>query len=288
MCGWSRSKAKLAWAAAHVGGNHEVSNGGENWLGYKLRYPNNHADSGSDSFLWYSFEAGPVHFIMLCSYADFTDASIQAQWLRSDLARVDRKKTPWLIAVWHTPWYTSNHHHPMSEGAAMRESMETLMMQAEVDLIINGHVHAYERTKPVYQLALDEARGIPCTQLLLVLFAAWLDWLGRCRADGPSAICSPPDITIGDGGNREGFATPWNFPQPDWTALRQDAYGYGLLDISPSTAEWKWNRIADKWNPNPAGLVRPPAFRSVGSQAHHQLPVRCGWQGDSATYKAKK
>ena len=112
--------------------------------------------------------------------------------------------------------------------------------------------------------------------------------LGRCRADGPSAICSPPDITIGDGGNREGFATPWNFPQPDWTALRQDAYGYGLLDISPSTAEWKWNRIADKWNPNPAGLVRPPAFRAVGNQAHHQLPVRCGWQGDSATYKAKK
>ena len=150
-----------------------MSNGGENWLGYSLRYPNNHADSGSDSFLWYSFEAGPVHFIMLCSYADFTDASIQAQWLRSDLARVDRKKTPWLIAVWHTPWYTSNHHHPMSEGAAMRESMETLMMQAEVDLIINGHVHAYERTKPVYQLALDEARGIPCTQPLLVLFAAW-------------------------------------------------------------------------------------------------------------------
>merc|ERR1719253_170630 len=105
----------------------------------------------------------------------------------------------------------------------MRESMETLMMQAEVDLIINGHVHAYERTKPVYQLALDEARGIPY-------------------------------ITIGDGGNREGFATPWNFPQPDWTALRQDAYGYGPLDISPTTAEWKWNRIADKWNPNPAGL----------------------------------
>jgi len=157
----------------------------------------------------------------------------------------------------------------------MRESMETLMMQAEVDLIINGHVHAYERTKPVYQLALDEARGIPCTHFLLVCV------LGRCRADGPSAI-SPPDITIGDGGNREGFATPWNFPQPDWTALRQDAYGYGLLDISPTTAEWKWNRIADKWNPNPAGLVRrPPALRAVGNlarlPAHYQLPVRCGW-----------
>jgi hypothetical protein len=37
---------------------------------------------------------------------------------------VDRTKTPWVIAMFHTPWYTSNAHHPMSEGTAMREAME--------------------------------------------------------------------------------------------------------------------------------------------------------------------
>ena len=51
---------------AYVGGNHEVSNGGENWLSYKARYPNQHALSGSDSFLWHSFEAGPAHVVTLC------------------------------------------------------------------------------------------------------------------------------------------------------------------------------------------------------------------------------
>lgn len=49
-----------------------------------------------------------------------------------------------------------------------------------------------------------------------------------------------------------------------WTALRQDAYGYGTLEVSPTKAEWNWHRIADSWNPNPAGV------------------------GDSATYNVKK
>jgi hypothetical protein len=46
-------------------------------------------------------------------------------------AKVDREQTPWLIAMWHTPWYTSNHHHPMTEGAQMRASMERILYQAE-------------------------------------------------------------------------------------------------------------------------------------------------------------
>ena len=49
-----------------------------------------------------------------------------------------------------------------------------------------------------------------------------------------------------------------------WTALRQDAYGYGTLEVSPTKAEWNWHRIADSWNPNPAGV------------------------GDSATYNVKQ
>ena len=31
----------------------------------------------------------------------------------------------------------------MKEGAAMRESMEVMLMEAKVDLVFNGHVHAY-------------------------------------------------------------------------------------------------------------------------------------------------
>eukprot|EP00966_Prymnesium_polylepis_P148124 3422025-Prymnesium_polylepis.2 len=38
-----------------------------------------------------------------------------------------------------------------------------------------------------------------------------------------------PHVTIGDGGNREQFAYPWVPEQPEWSALREYAYGYGTL-----------------------------------------------------------
>jgi len=132
------------WAGvpvAHVGGNHEVSSGGENWLAYSRRYPNGHAAAQSDSFLWYSLEAGPAHVMMLCSYAASGPGSPQHEWLTRDLASVDRRRTPWLIAVLHTPWYTSNRHHPMSEGARMREDLEPLLLAAGTDLVLNGRAH---------------------------------------------------------------------------------------------------------------------------------------------------
>jgi hypothetical protein len=208
---------------AHTGGNHEVSSGGENWLAYSYRYPNAHYASGSASFLWYSFEAGPAHVVMLCSYADFLPSSYQYKWLQQDLAAVDRKATPWLIVVLHTPWYTSNAHHPMREGQEMRQAMEPLLLQAKVDLVINGHVHAYERTHPVSHGGLDLSHGIP-------------------------------HITVGDGGNREHFATPWVEEQPPWSALREYAYGWGTLELNQSHMVWSFLRNNDPWNP-PGGRV---------------------------------
>ena len=233
---------------AHAGGNHEVSNGNENWLAYSRRYPNAHLDSGSASFLWYSFEAGPAHVVVLCScaarnsrrgilearnsapnsptpqsttfsrYAATGPGSSQFEWLKRDLAKVDRTKTPWLIVMQHTPWYTSNAHHPMTEGAPMRAAMEPLFLSAGVDLVLTGHVHAYERTHAVADGKIDEKNGIV-------------------------------HVTIGDGGNREEFATPWLPDQPPWSALREYAYGWGTLALNSTHLVWEWLRNDDPWNP---------------------------------------
>ena len=86
--------------------------------------------------------------------------------------------------------------------------------------MINGHVHAYERTHPVAHGAL---------------------------AAPPSA--GIPHITIGDGGNREHFAVPWLKEQPSWSALREYAYGWGTLEINRTHAVWSWLRNDDPWNP---------------------------------------
>ena len=69
----------------------------------------------------------------------------QYQWLKEDLAKVDRSVTPWLIATTHPPWYNSYRAH-YREVECMRQSMEDLLYEYGVDVMLHGHVCA---TKPL-------------------------------------------------------------------------------------------------------------------------------------------
>ena len=83
-----------------------------------------------------------MHVIALDSESPtFAHFAAQFLWLQEDLARVNRSVTPWLIAMWHTPWYSSNTMH-QGAGFHMKDSYEALMYQHHVDLVLNGHVHA--------------------------------------------------------------------------------------------------------------------------------------------------
>ena len=63
----------------------------------------------------------------------------QYKWLQRDLANVDRSKTPWLVATWHPPWYSSYKAH-YREVECMRVAMEELLYSYGVDIVFNGHV----------------------------------------------------------------------------------------------------------------------------------------------------
>ena len=103
-------------------------------------------ESGSDSNLYYSFEVSGVHVIMLGSYTNFGASSAQYNWLKVDLGKVDRKRTPWLVVLVHAPWYNSNTAHQGEyESVDMKDAMEKLLYGAHVDVVFAGHVHAYER-----------------------------------------------------------------------------------------------------------------------------------------------
>ena len=85
---------------------------------------------GSRQFLW---------IFLLC----YSDSGI-IMW-QNDLAKVDRSITPWLITILHAPWYNTNHAH-QGNGDAMKADMEEVLYNANVDLVVGGHVHAYERS----------------------------------------------------------------------------------------------------------------------------------------------
>lgn len=71
------------------------------------------------------------------SFFLFTDA--QYKWLQKDLASVNRDVTPWLVATWHPPWYTTYRSH-YREAECMKVAMEDLLYQYGVDIVFNGHV----------------------------------------------------------------------------------------------------------------------------------------------------
>lgn len=130
-------------------GNHEIEKIPlvmKPFKAYNARWRMPYELSNSPSNLYYSFDVagGSIHVIMLGSYADFDSGSDQYKWLVGDLAKVDRSKTPWLVVLFHAPWYNSNEAH-QGEGEDMRKAMEDLLYNARVDVVFAGHVHAYER-----------------------------------------------------------------------------------------------------------------------------------------------
>ena len=67
------------------------------------------------------------------------------KWLKQELLKVDRTKTPWLIIIMHVSFYNSNSVHYL-EGEAMCNVFEAWFVEYKVDIVFSGHVHAYERT----------------------------------------------------------------------------------------------------------------------------------------------
>ncbi|CAN1278715.1 Purple acid phosphatase 23 [Linum perenne] len=155
-----------------IEGNHEIEPqvSGLTFESYLTRFAVPAEESGSNTNFYYSFDAGGIHFIMLGAYIDYNTTGAQFAWLQKDLNQVDRNKTPWLVAAWHAPWYNSYNSH-YQEFECMRQEMEALLYHYHVDVVFNGHVHAYERMNRVYNYTLDS--------------------------------CGPVYITVGDGGNIE-------------------------------------------------------------------------------------
>lgn len=158
---------------------------------------------------FFSFETGMTHVIVLNSYTQTHSDSPQYKWLENDFQTIQRDRTPWVIVILHGPWYNSNTaHQEESQTVAMRKNMEPLFFENGVNMVFCGHVHAYERSHPVYQ--------------------------GKVNKDGPTYV------VIGDGGNREGLASKYISPTPAWSAHRDgSSFGYGeLLVHSATSATW--------------------------------------------------
>ncbi|KWU43666.1 acid phosphatase AphA [Rhodotorula sp. JG-1b] len=93
----------------------------------------------------FATNSGPFGYIENNNYTN-NAAYEQIQWLKNDLANVDRSKTPWIFAMSHRPMYSTE---VSSYQVAMRNAFQQILLEAGVDAYFAGHVHWYERNYPI-------------------------------------------------------------------------------------------------------------------------------------------
>ncbi|KAK9283452.1 hypothetical protein L1049_011696 [Liquidambar formosana] len=128
--------------------------GGECGVAYETYFP---MPTEAKDKPWYSIEQASVHFTVMSTEHDWTENSKQYEWMKKDMASVDRSKTPWLIFTGHRPMYSSA-GGLLGVDDHFVQAVEPLLLANEVDLALFGHVHNYERTCAVYQ---KECKAMP-------------------------------------------------------------------------------------------------------------------------------
>ena len=129
-------------------GNHDYESGGGAYYSYFG------ASAGPGGAGYYAYFAGPWRVIALNSEIPSGQGSPQMDWLSEELAT---NRIACTAVYWHRPLFSSGRH---GDNPDMRDVWRTLYAN-NVDLIINGHDHNYERFAPQDPDGRpDPARGI--------------------------------------------------------------------------------------------------------------------------------
>jgi hypothetical protein len=127
-------------------GNHELGDDPKlvNFLTYTA-FP-----EGSGNGVYYSFDYGSVHFVCLD-----TDSGLyreQLPWLEEDLAATNK---PWKVAYFHRSPFSSGTVH--GSDLNLRGALGPIFSRHHVNLVVSGHDHLYERSKPINLLKSEDS-----------------------------------------------------------------------------------------------------------------------------------
>ncbi len=119
-------------------GNHDVeTQGGAPWR--QVFYtPANNAEHSED---YYSFNRGNAHFAVVDSDASLSPGSRQYVFLDQDLGA---SMATWKFVFFHHTIYASS-----GSDGGIRADIVPLLERRRVDMVFMGHVHNYQRTKPL-------------------------------------------------------------------------------------------------------------------------------------------
>lgn len=120
---------------------------------------------------WYSFDYGMAHVLMFNTETDYPNSKEgpatsagagnfgydgqQLDFINADLASVDRRVTPWVVAAGHRPWYSTGGSGNICSQC--QTAFESTLYKYGVDVAVFGHVHNSQLFKPVYNNTADAA-----------------------------------------------------------------------------------------------------------------------------------
>jgi predicted phosphodiesterase len=202
-----------------VAGNHEFW---FNFTSFKNRFymPGVVDEGGSGDSMYYSWTMGHTHFLSCNSETAIDTANFspsQLKWMVKDLKTVNRKRTPWVVANFHRPMYCNDNDKTcVRQANVLKTEAERIFYENEVDAVITGHVHAYERTWPVYEE--QKLAG---------------DYVS-------SPYVAPTHFMQGSSGNREGNKGSYPAPEdlPAWSATALTQVGYAVMTVSATELDW--------------------------------------------------
>ena len=253
-----RSARKRPWMPAPGNHENELGNGTLGYDAFRTRFavPSN----GSADFegLWYAFTVGSVRVIIVAnddvalqdagdSYVNGYSDGQQKAWLERQLAAARKSRDiDWIVVCMHQVIISSANANGADVG--IRESWGPLFDRYEVDLVVCGHDHDYERSyavrgtvsgsetltpNPVSAEAshIDTAQGT----VHMVLGGGGnssntnTEFFGNGQAKVITAVGAP-----GDNGRRR---STYVIEEAIWSAYRDEEhpYGFAAFDVDPGT-----------------------------------------------------
>ncbi len=111
---------------------------------------------GPNAETYGSFDVGGAHIAILddqslAAGADSDTSKEQLAWLDADLAKADsnRAGVPFLVVLHHRGDFSTSNHGTDGDVVRVRDELVPVWDRHHVDLVLNGHDHNYERSKPV-------------------------------------------------------------------------------------------------------------------------------------------
>ncbi len=108
---------------------------------------------------YYSFDRQGVHFVAINSEESYGPGSPQYEYLDQDLQSASESSDAnWIVVFVHEPMYSSpSHHDPL---ASLRDAYHPLFDKYDVDLVLQGHNHNYQRSFPIMYNSQDPSKPI--------------------------------------------------------------------------------------------------------------------------------